>query len=136
MIETPAAVERAAEIAAHSAFLSVGTNDLTAAMLGVDRFGAGQARTDDPRVLAAIAHTVQVGHAAGISVEVCGEAAADPALVPTLIGLGVDELSAGAARVGELRAHIRAISFDACRAGARTALDGAAASASGVSLDR
>jgi multiphosphoryl transfer protein len=136
MIETPAAVERAAEIAAHSAFLSVGTNDLTAAMLGVDRFGAGQARTDDPRVLAAIAHTVQVGHAAGISVEVCGEAAADPALIPTLIGLGVDELSAGAARVGELRAHIRAISFDACRAGARTALDGAAASASGVSLDR
>jgi phosphoenolpyruvate-protein kinase (PTS system EI component) len=126
MIETPAAVEHAAEIAARSAFLSIGTNDLTASVLGVDRFGAGHVRTDDPRVLAAIAHTVQAGHAAGIVVEVCGEAAADPALVPTLIGLGVDELSAGAARVGELRAHIRAISFDACRAGAGTALNGAA----------
>jgi phosphoenolpyruvate-protein kinase (PTS system EI component) len=93
-------------------------------VLGVDRFGAGQVRTEDPRVLAAIAHTVQAGHAAGIPVEVCGEAAADPALVPTLIGLGVDELSAGAARVGDLRAQIRAISFDACRAGAGTALNG------------
>jgi phosphoenolpyruvate-protein kinase (PTS system EI component) len=124
MIETPAAVEHAAEIAARSAFLSIGTNDLTAAVLGVDRFGAGQVRTEDPRVLDAIAHTVQAGHAAGIPVEVCGEAAADPALVPTLIGLGVDELSAGAARVGDLRAQIRAISFDACRAGAGTALNG------------
>jgi phosphoenolpyruvate-protein kinase (PTS system EI component) len=126
MIETRAAVERAAEIAARAAFLSIGTNDLTASVLGVDRFGGGHARTDDPRVLAAIARTVQAGHAAGIPVEVCGEAAADAALVPTLIGLGVDELSAGAARVGELRAHIRGISFDACRAGARAALNGAA----------
>jgi len=124
MIETPAAVEHAAEIAARSAFLSIGTNDLTAAVLGVDRFGAGQLRTEDPRVLDAIAHTVQAGHAAGIPVEVCGEAAADPALVPTLIGLGVDELSAGAARVGDLRAQIRAVSFDACCARAGTALNG------------
>jgi phosphoenolpyruvate-protein kinase (PTS system EI component) len=124
MIETPAAVEHAAEIATRSAFLSIGTNDLTAAVLGVDRFGAGQLRTEDPRVLGAIARTVHAGHAAGIPVEVCGEAAADPALVPTLIGLGVDELSAGAARVGDLRAQIRAISFDACRAGAGTALNG------------
>jgi phosphoenolpyruvate-protein kinase (PTS system EI component) len=126
MIETPAAVEHAAEIAARSSFLSIGTNDLTASVLGVDRFAGGQARTDDPRVLAAIAHTVRAGHAAGIPVEVCGEAAADPALVPTLVGLGVDELSAGAARVGELRAQIRAISFAACRAGASAALNGAA----------
>jgi phosphoenolpyruvate-protein kinase (PTS system EI component) len=125
MIETPAAVEHVAAIAARSAFLSIGTNDLTASVLGVDRFAGGQARTDDPRVLAAIARTVEAGHVAGIPVEVCGEAAADPALVPTLIGLGVDELSAGAARVGELRAHIRAISFDACRAAAAPALDGA-----------
>jgi phosphoenolpyruvate-protein kinase (PTS system EI component) len=127
MIETPAAVEHAAEIAAHSAFLSIGTNDLTASVLGVDRFGGAEARTDDPRVLAAIAHTVQAGHAAGIPVEVCGEAAADPALVAKLIGLGVDELSAGAARVGDLRAHIRATSLVACRAGAAAALNGAAA---------
>jgi phosphoenolpyruvate-protein kinase (PTS system EI component) len=58
-------------------------------------------------------------------VEVCGEAAGDPTMVPLLIGLGVDELSTGAARVAELRAQIRALSLDACRAVARAALDSA-----------
>jgi phosphocarrier protein FPr/phosphocarrier protein len=46
-------------------------------------------------------------------------------MVPLLIGLGVDELSTGAARVAELRAQIRALSLDACRAVARAALDSA-----------
>jgi phosphoenolpyruvate-protein kinase (PTS system EI component) len=115
MIETVAAVERVAEIAARCAFLSIGTNDLTAAILGVDRFAAGEARTDDPRVVAAIARTVEAGHAAGIPVEVCGEAAADPALAPLLIGAGVDELSAGAARVGALRGLIRALAMEDCQ---------------------
>jgi phosphoenolpyruvate-protein kinase (PTS system EI component) len=115
MIETTAAVERVAEIAARCAFLSIGTNDLTAAILGVDRFAAGEARTDDPRVVAAIARTVEAGHAAGIPVEVCGEAAADPALAPLLIGAGVDELSAGAARVGVLRGLIRTLAMEDCQ---------------------
>jgi multiphosphoryl transfer protein len=115
MIETVAAVERVAEIAARCAFLSIGTNDLTAAILGVDRFAAGEARTDDPRVVAAIARTVEAGHAAGIPVEVCGEAAADPALAPLLIGVGVDELSAGAARVGALRGLIRTLAMEDCQ---------------------
>ena len=115
MIETVAAVERVAEIATRCAFLSIGTNDLTAAILGVDRFAAGEARTDDPRVVAAIARTVEAGHAAGIPVEVCGEAAADPALAPLLIGAGVDELSAGAARVGALRGLIRALAMADCQ---------------------
>jgi phosphoenolpyruvate-protein kinase (PTS system EI component) len=115
MIETVAAVERVAEIAARCAFLSIGTNDLTAAILGVDRFAAGEARTDDPRVVAAIARIVEAGHRAGIAVEVCGEAAADPALAPLLIGAGVDELSAGAARVGALRGLIRTLALEDCR---------------------
>jgi phosphoenolpyruvate-protein kinase (PTS system EI component) len=115
MIETVAAVERVAEIAARCAFLSVGTNDLTAAILGIDRFGASEVRNDDPRVVAAIARTVEAGHAAGIPVEVCGEAAADPALAPLLIGAGVDELSAGAARVGALRGLIRTLALEDCQ---------------------
>jgi multiphosphoryl transfer protein len=115
MIETVGAVERASEIAASCAFLSIGTNDLTAAILGIDRFAAGEARTEHPRVLAAIARTVEAGHAAGIPVEVCGEAAADPALAPLLIGAGVDELSAGAARVGALRSLIRTLALEDCQ---------------------
>jgi phosphoenolpyruvate-protein kinase (PTS system EI component) len=124
MIETPAAVAEAPAIAARAAFLSIGTNDLTASVLGVDRFAAGPARADDPRVLAAVARTVDAGHAAGLAVEVCGEAAGDPMLVPLLVGLGVDELSTGAARIGALRKQIRSLSLDACYAAAHGALQG------------
>ena len=127
MIETAAAVGCAPAIAARAAFLSIGTNDLTASVLGVDRFTASAARADDPRVLAAIGRTVDAGHEADLSVEVCGEAAADPAMLPLLLGLGVDELSTGAARVGALRAQIRSLSHGACRAAARAALEGAIA---------
>jgi phosphoenolpyruvate-protein kinase (PTS system EI component) len=115
MIETPAAVAGVTAIAARSAFLSIGTNDLTASMLGVDRFAAANARADDQRVLAAIARTVDAAHEAALTVEVCGEAAGDPVMVPLLLGLGVDELSVGAARVGELRAQIRSLSLAGCR---------------------
>jgi phosphoenolpyruvate-protein kinase (PTS system EI component) len=48
-------------------------------------------------------------------------------MVPLLLGLGVDELSAGAARVGELRAQIRSLSLETCLTAAHTALEGAAA---------
>jgi phosphoenolpyruvate-protein kinase (PTS system EI component) len=126
MIETPAAVAGATAIAARSAFLSIGTNDLTASTLGVDRFAASIARADDPRVLAAIARTVDAGHEAGLAVEVCGEAAGDPVMLPLLLGLGVDELSTGAARVGELRAQIRSLSLEGCRRAAHAALEGVA----------
>ena len=126
MIETPAAVAGVTTIAARSAFLSIGTNDLTASTLGVDRFAASTARADDPRVLAAIARTVDAAHEAALTVEVCGEAAGDPVMVPLLLGLGVDELSTGAARVAELRAQIRSLSLEGCRGAAHAALEGAA----------
>src|SRR5919198_1264035 len=126
MIETPAAVAGATAIAARSAFLSIGTNDLTASTLGVDRFAAANSRADDPRVLAAIARTVDAAHEAGLTVEVCGEAAGDPVMLPLLLGLGVDELSTGAARVGALRAQIRSLSLEGCRRAAYAALERAA----------
>jgi phosphoenolpyruvate-protein kinase (PTS system EI component) len=119
MIETRAAVAAAAEIARAADFLSIGTNDLTADLLGTDRFAppGGAAVTHDPLVLGAIAATVEA--AGGRPVEVCGEAAGDPVVMPLLVGLGVDELSVGAARVGATRAAVRALSGAsdlACRA--------------------
>ena len=50
---------------------------------------------------------------AGIPLEVCGEAASDPLTVPLLVGLGADELSVGAARVGTVRAWIRELDYEA-----------------------
>jgi phosphoenolpyruvate-protein kinase (PTS system EI component) len=107
MIETETAVARAGELAAAADFFSIGTNDLTHAVLGTDRFAVGAAATHDPRVLARIAAVADAARAAGRVLEVCGEAASDPVLVPLLIGLGVEELSVGAARVADVRAQVR-----------------------------
>ena len=100
MIETPRGGRRATPASPRGGFLSIGTNDLTASTLGVDRFAPGEAPPHHPRVLAAIARHDRAGAGAGIPVEVCGEAASDPVALPLLVGLGVDELSVGAARVG------------------------------------
>jgi phosphoenolpyruvate-protein kinase (PTS system EI component) len=111
MVELPEAAGRAAELAAEVDFLSIGTNDLTAATLGLDRFAAGDAPAHHPRVLALIAKTLRAARAAGVPVEVCGEAASDPVSVPLLVGLGADELSVGAARVGTVRSWVRELAF-------------------------
>ena len=107
MVETPAAAGAAAALAARADFLSIGTNDLTAATLGADRFAPAAMRAHHPRVLALIARTVAAAHDAGTTLEVCGEAASDPVMLPLLVGLGVDAVSVGAARVGTVRAWIR-----------------------------
>ena len=122
MIETPAAADDAPAIAASSDFLSIGTNDLTSSTLGADRFAANTARAHHPRVLRSIARAVAAAHEANIPIEVCGEAASDPIMLPLLVGLGIDELSVGAARVGPVRDSIRDLSAAEAAGLARTAL--------------
>ena len=111
MIESPEAAEDAAQIARESDFLSIGTNDLAAAVLGVERFRTGESPAYHPAVLRAIAAVAAAASAAHIPLEVCGEAASDPLTVPLLVGLGVDELSVGAARVGVVREWVRSLSY-------------------------
>jgi phosphoenolpyruvate-protein kinase (PTS system EI component) len=122
MVETVAAIEGLAPIVEESDFLSIGTNDLSASILGRNRFGAGGVNASDPAVLRAIDVVARAGQEAGLPVELCGEAASDPSLLPVLIGLGVGEFSVGAARVGEVRAWVRAVSLLDCRAMASSSL--------------
>jgi phosphocarrier protein FPr len=96
MIETPAAVLTADLLAAEVDFFSIGTNDLTQYIMAVDRMNprlAGLYRTDHVAVLQAIRMVCDAARRAGISVGVCGEAASRPEMIPTLVKLGVDELS-------------------------------------------
>jgi phosphoenolpyruvate-protein phosphotransferase len=122
MIETPGAARAASAIAERSDFLSIGTNDLTASTLGADRFAGNAARAHHPRVLRSIAMSVAAAHEAGIPIEVCGEAASEPIMLPLLVGLGIDELSVGAARVGSVREWIRQLDAEETAGLARSAL--------------
>ena len=97
MIEVPGAALIAADLAPEVDFFSLGTNDLTQYTLAVDRLNARVARLHlptHPAVVRLIRMTVEAARTHGRWVGVCGEAAGDPALIPLLIGLGVDELSA------------------------------------------
>ena len=114
MIETPQAARRTTEIALESDFISIGTNDLVASTLALHRDLplTSAASAADPAVLGHVASIVRDAHAAGITVEVCGEAAGVPELVVLFVGLGVDELSVAPARVDLVRAVVRAVSAE------------------------
>jgi phosphoenolpyruvate-protein kinase (PTS system EI component) len=109
MIETPAAALGAHELAIVSDFFSIGTNDLVATTLGFDREkgDASPLTAADPAVVELMRRTIDAAHEAGITVEICGEAAGEPELTPLLIGLGVDELSVSPARLDAVRDAIR-----------------------------
>ena len=54
-------------------------------------------------------------HANHIWVGVCGEMAGDVALVPLLLGLGMDELSAAATLVPRVKRAVQSLSIPECR---------------------
>ena len=129
MIETPEAARTAAEIAKQVDFFSIGTNDLTQMVLGLDREQSKTAPVTDVRVLRLIDATIRAGREAGIPVDVCGEAASDATAMPIMVGLGADELSVAAARVGEVRERVRNLRFDDCETLSAEALLGKVADA-------
>jgi len=110
MIETPAAVFIADELAREVDFFSVGTNDLTQYILACDRQNNDLGRFFDPRhpaVLRAIKSAADAAHHAGIRIGICGELGADPELLPAFLAMGIDELSVAPSAVLPLRSAIR-----------------------------
>jgi phosphoenolpyruvate-protein kinase (PTS system EI component) len=99
MVELAATAAAADDFAPHVDFFSIGTNDLSADILRTERAALLPSAAAEPPVLAAIAHVVRAARRAGIGVSVCGDAAADPAVLPLLLGAGVRTVSVGPARV-------------------------------------
>ena len=125
MIETPAAALLADSLAAEADFLSIGSNDLTQYALAADRGNPALAARIDP-LHPAVLHLLALA-AAGASrhgrwLGVCGGVASDPTAAALLIGLGVTELSATPAAVPSVKAAVRRLRLDDCRALARRAL--------------
>lgn len=124
MIELPEAVDRADELAGAAGFFSIGSNDLTSQILGLDRRDptVSPVLAAHPRVLRAIERTVQAAHRRGLKVSVCGDAAAHPLVLPLLIGLDCDVLSVAPAALDETRVRIRRLDARECAAVANEAL--------------
>ena len=110
MIETPAAVFIADELAARARFFSIGTNDLTQYVMAADR---GNPRVAylcdafDPAVQRSIGMVLDAAHRAGIEAGMCGELAADPRATQRLVALGLGEFSVGPPAIAPLKHRIR-----------------------------
>lgn len=125
MIEIPSAALTADAIAPHVDFFSIGTNDLVQYTLAVDRVNEQVAHLYQPThlsILQLIRMVVLAGHTHRIPVGVCGQMAADPSLVPLLIGLGVDELSVSPPSIPMIKDVIRNLHYSDCRTLAKQAL--------------
>lgn len=119
MIEVPAAVYQAKQLAARADFLSVGSNDLTQYLLAVDRNNARVAdlyQSMHPAVLTALQEVVEGGHSEGVDVSICGELAGDPGAAVLLLAMGYDVLSMSATNLPKVKSVLRAISMEQAKA--------------------
>ncbi len=118
MIEIPSAAISADVLAREVDFFSIGTNDLIQYALAVDRVNERIAHLYEPThpaVLRLLKMIADAAHANEIWVGVCGEMAGDVALIPLLLGLGMDELSAGATLVPRVKRAVQSLAIPECR---------------------
>ena len=115
MVETPAAVLLAEELAKEVDFFSIGTNDLTQYILAADRGNQKLTKLYSPfhpAVLRAIRKVIEAAHKEGKEVGMCGEFAGEEGAVPLLLGLGLDEFSMVAGQIPAVRYQIRGLSAE------------------------
>ena len=109
MIETPSACLISDILAKEADFFSIGTNDLIQYTMAADRGNSDVSylySVFKPSVLRAIKYTISSAKAAGIPVEMCGEAAADRLMTPLLISFGLDSFSVSPSSVLAIRREI------------------------------
>ena len=118
MIEIPSAAICANVLAPEVDFFSIGTNDLIQYALAVDRVNEKLAHLYEPThpaVIRLLKMIAEAAHANNIWVGVCGEMAGDVALIPLLLGLGMDELSASATLVPRVKRAVQSLAIPECR---------------------
>lgn len=125
MIETPAAVMCAVDLARHVSFFSIGTNDLTQYTLAVDRGNKSIESLYNPlhpAVLRSIKNVIDAAHASDVEVGICGEFASDARATKLLLGFGIDELSMAASDIPKIKDIIRNSNYKEAEAFSRGVL--------------
>ena len=118
MVELPAAIEIAAELAAEADFLSIGTNDLIMYILAADRNNHRVAplyRSIHPAILRAIRRVAHAAHEARCELSVCGDSALDPILAMYYLGLGITTLSVNPMRAAKLATTLSQVDAEQIR---------------------
>ena len=126
MVEVPSTAIITDILAEEVDFFSIGTNDLVQYTLAVDRINHRVAdiyRPTNPAVIRLVKQTIDASHKAKIWTGICGEIAGDLALLPLLVGLGVDELSVGTHLVAPVRQAILNLDYAECTKMAERALN-------------
>jgi phosphotransferase system enzyme I (PtsP) len=112
MVEVPAAVYQARQLARMVDFLAVGSNDLTQYMLAVDRNNPQVAdlfRETHPAVLTALREVARAAHQENTYVGICGELAGTPIGAVLLLAMGYHVLSMNATNLPKVKWVIRNI---------------------------
>ncbi len=118
MIEVPTAAIMADRIAREVDFFSIGTNDLIQYSVAIDRTNERVAHLYEPShpaVVRLLKMVADAAHAHDIWVGVCGEMAGEVLFTPLLLGLGMDELSAGATIVPRVKSAVQRLTMAECR---------------------
>lgn len=109
MVETSSAAVIADLLAKEADFFSIGTNDLTGYTMACDRGNSDVSYLYSPlqpSVLRMIKNIIECGIKNNIPVGMCGEAAANPMMIPLLISFGLTEFSVSAPSVLRVRKTI------------------------------
>lgn len=109
MMETSSAAVIADLLAKEADFFSIGTNDLTGYTMACDRGNSDVSylySALQPSVIRLIKYIIECGVKNGISVGMCGEAAANSMMIPLLISFGLTEFSVSAPSVLKVRKTI------------------------------
>jgi phosphotransferase system enzyme I (PtsP) len=118
MIEVPAAVYQARQLARQVDFLAVGSNDLTQYMLAVDRNNPRVAelyKELHPAVLNALRDVAKAAHAEDTYVGICGELAGTPVGAVLLMAMGYQVLSMNASNLPKVKWVVRNVKLSDAR---------------------